>query len=423
MAAERDKAIALERQLVELTGSTEDVLRMHEERAKEERVELMRRQAARRMLSAGLARGFGAWLEFAGAKAYAMKRLRECGNRLKSPESALQWEAFTFWVTQAARARAQQERKAFMRKEAGLAADSEGLAKQLKRTIASYERQLEAAELEKYKALEAQEVELTGSVEDVMAMRAEREKEERIELLRRQAVRRMRNARVSGAWQCWLDLWGAKTYAMGRLQQAASRLKAPEVAEAFHWWVRLIEMEHERTEVKKLHQREKQLKTGVSAAEAAVQRAREEGARQVAAVREEMRIALERQLVELTGTTEEVLAMRRAQEKDERIEMLRRQSLRRMLHAGIAYGFLAWLELADARRYAIGRLREVGNKLRAPEKSKSFSWWAELVVIQKRAAELAKLEAETKSVEARLRRAKHENHKLEMVSAIWPLAL
>ena len=417
-AAEHEKEAALKRQLIELTGSAEDVLRMHEEREKEERIELMRRQAGRRILFADLARGLGAWLEFWRAKTYAVKRLRECANRLKSPESALKWEAFAFWATTAARERVQQQRRDHMRRESGLTNETQGLAQQLKETVAKYERLLAEAESEKYRALEAQEVELTGSAEQVLEMRSKREKEERVELLRRQSVRRMIHAGLNGAWQAWLELYEAKTYAMGRLQQAASRLKAPELADTFHWWARSIEIEREAAEFKRLHRREKQLATGVSAAQEAVQRAVEQGARQVAAVREEMRVALARQLTELTGTTEEVLKMREERDKEARIEMLHRQALRRMLHAGIAAGFAAWLELADAKRYAISRLREVGNRLRAPAKAESFGWWVQLVEARKRAAELARLEAETHSVEAQLRRSKHERHQLEMMKAL-----
>ena len=64
-----------------------------------------------------------------------------------------------------------------------------------------------------------------------------REKMERVELLRRQVGRRMMNAGLANGWAAWHELWSAKTYAMGRLQQAASRLKAPELARSFQWWL------------------------------------------------------------------------------------------------------------------------------------------------------------------------------------------
>ena len=44
-------------------------------------------------------------------------------------------------------------------------------------------------------------------------------KEERIELLRRQASRRILNRDISEAFCAWLELWEAKTYALDKLRQ------------------------------------------------------------------------------------------------------------------------------------------------------------------------------------------------------------
>ena len=46
-----------------LTGTAAERVAFLEAQAKEERVELLRRQIGRRMLNAGLARGFSAWTE------------------------------------------------------------------------------------------------------------------------------------------------------------------------------------------------------------------------------------------------------------------------------------------------------------------------------------------------------------------------
>ena len=61
---------------------------------KEERVEMMHRQSARRILNAGLTNAWSAWHEMWAAKTYAMERLRECANRLKAPELA---QAYSHW--------------------------------------------------------------------------------------------------------------------------------------------------------------------------------------------------------------------------------------------------------------------------------------------------------------------------------------
>ena len=97
---------ALERQLLELTGSADQVqapsssprarqvshqlilhlawlrlvlsaaqlMALQEEKEKEGRVELLRRQVTRRIMNSGISRGFTAWVELWEAKAYAIRR-------------------------------------------------------------------------------------------------------------------------------------------------------------------------------------------------------------------------------------------------------------------------------------------------------------------------------------------------------------
>ena len=58
---------------------------------------------------------------------------------------------------------------------------------------------------------------------------AAKEKEERVELLRRQIGRRMMNSSLTRGWSAWYDLWTAKSYALRRLREVANRLRKPEV--------------------------------------------------------------------------------------------------------------------------------------------------------------------------------------------------
>ena len=87
-------------------------------------------------------------------------------------------------------------------------------------------------------ALEKLRIELTGSAEEVAKLRAEQEKEARVELMRRQVARRMLFQGLANGWAAWFELYSAKTYAMNRLKEAANRLRKPDVAGAFAIWVR-----------------------------------------------------------------------------------------------------------------------------------------------------------------------------------------
>ena len=84
---------------------------------------------------------------------------------------------------------------------------------------------------------------LGGGAEEqaaLMEAQAAKEKEERVELLRRQIGRRMMNSSLTRGWSAWMELWQAKVYAMARLKQAGKRLRRPELGEAFELWIEVV---------------------------------------------------------------------------------------------------------------------------------------------------------------------------------------
>merc|ERR550514_763093 len=87
------------------------------------------------------------------------------------------------------------------------------------------------------------------------------------------------------------------------------------------------ELEEARGEIKKL-QRDIELKA-VKAAE-------------------EMRVALERQRVELSGDAESQRELLAVKEREARIDLLRRQFARRLVQRELSLGWGAWLEMYNA---------------------------------------------------------------------------
>ena len=71
---------------------------MLEAKAKEEHIELLRRQSVRRLLSRDLADGWSAWAEMWSAKRWSKDKLRECANRLHAPDLSNAWRAWMFEV-------------------------------------------------------------------------------------------------------------------------------------------------------------------------------------------------------------------------------------------------------------------------------------------------------------------------------------
>ena len=82
-------------QMKELKAEAAEKAAAEAAKAKEERVELMRRQATRRLLYADLAQGWSAWVEMWAARSDALQRLRQCGAKLHAPELSA---AFGVWV-------------------------------------------------------------------------------------------------------------------------------------------------------------------------------------------------------------------------------------------------------------------------------------------------------------------------------------
>ena len=94
------------------------------------------------------------------------------------------------------------------------------------------------------------------------------------------------------------------------------------------------------------------------------------------AAADDKRLALERQLISLTGSAEEIAAAKAAQEKEARVELYRRQVLKRVMNSGISRGWSAWAEYVASKTYAMNRLLDIGNRLHKPNLSGAFYQWA-----------------------------------------------
>ena len=373
-AAEEDKRVALERQMVELTGSAAQRAELMEARAREERIELLRRQTMRRMMNAGLLNAWNAWQELWSAKVYSLERLRQVANLLRAPAVS---SAFAFWGREA-----QKEREASI--AASAEASAAALAEQtrgrraLEAELSQVRRELAAAESERA-ALRAKVEEIDAVAATQIRARAELEQVERdarIELLKRQVARRMMSRGISLGFTAWVELWEAKTYAMQRLREVANKLRAPGMEAAFaSWsgWAREAKMQAQLVEAS---QRANELQAQQGSLESTLAKLRAEYDAKLRAAEEDKRVALERQMVELTGSAAQRAELMEARAREERIELLRRQTMRRMMNAGLLNAWNAWQELWSAKVYSLERLRQVANFFRAPQLANAFAFWA-----------------------------------------------
>ena len=262
------------------------------------------------------------------------------------------------------------------------------LEEQVAALRAEYDRKLAEAEESKQAALEQQQVELTGTAAQRAAMAEERAREERIEQLRRQTVRRMMNAGLLNAWNAWAEFWDAKTYALQRLREVANRLRSPALSSAFAFWARDTAARLSRRSALVHEEKAKGLERENTQLRDQLTTLRASSEEQLAALSAE-RLGLLARVAELSGNAADATSLLEAQEEKERasrVELLTRQIGRRMLYRDVSLGFTAWVELWEAKTYATERLRQVAARLRSPELSLAFSFWAEDAAALKEAA-------------------------------------
>jgi hypothetical protein len=414
-AVTADRA-ALRERVSALDGGVAEAERLREEelaKEKEERVELLRRQIGRRIMNQDITRGFTAWCELWEAKTYAMARLREVGNRFRSPELSVAFSWWSRYIEMLAQRKLERE---FQAKAVLLAGESERVGS-LEDELAQVRSEL-ARVVSERSTLREKISALDGGVAEAERMREEQleaAKQERIELLRRQVMRRMMNAGLASGWAAWHELWEAKTYAMARLREVGNRFRSPGIALAFGHWADRWESSFRAREMAELRAEAMGIAGEATTMQLQLAELRAEMERKLAAAAEEKRVALERQLVELTGSAEANAALEEQRAKEERVELLRRQIGRRIMNQDITRGFTAWCELWAAKTYAMARLREVGNKFKSPELADAFGHWSDTWAVEKREAQRAEMERLSKSLEAQLRRARHEAGQLELV--------
>ena len=227
---------------------------------------------------------------------------------------------------------------------------------ELQRVRDEYESRLDATSREWDKRLrsstsdvnataEARLAALKEDIENKAREKAERDKEERIKVLKQKSARRLLNAGLANGWSAWLQLWEAKTNAITRLREVANRLRKPEMSLAFFYLNRHRESARRMELARAAFKNEETLLSVRTELEDEIARLHAEMERKLALAEESKQRALELLRIELLGTTTQQVEALAAKEKEERIALLRRQSARRLLNAGLAHGWAAWIEV------------------------------------------------------------------------------
>ena len=204
----------------------------------------------------------------------------------------------------------------------------------------------------------------TADAEAQATLRAEQEKQRRIEQLTKKAGARIKNQGIMKGWSAWHALYEEQVAQRQMLASAGARLMRPKLAASFSHW-RTDWAEEAGALAAKGHKQLLAEQKELSAAlEAELRRVKEElGDERVAAGRaaalaaEHEKTALERLRAELSGSAEEQAAAREAAAKEKRVEELSKKAGARIKNQGIMRGWSAWQELYEemkAQRQMLG---------------------------------------------------------------------
>jgi hypothetical protein len=167
--------------------------------------------------------------------------------------------------------------------------------------------------------------------QDEVARREAKEKEARIELLRRQVARRMKNSDLARGFTAWNDLWKERTRVQQLLRQAAARLTKPALSHAYLVW-KLDWDEKVKADLKAAREEfESSLLTDKERLQIELQKMRDECERKLAS----LQLVHEQEMAEMRiaafGSAEEQARQRDLKEKEARIALYRRKVTRRII--------------------------------------------------------------------------------------------
>ena len=152
---------------------------------------------------------------------------------------------------------------------------------------------------------------------------------------------------MARGWQCWYEFWSGKTYAMQRLRGVGNRLRAPELQHAFKAWDGYVQKMYNTQRIRELRAQAGGEQAKAIGLAGQLEELRAEMRAKLAAAEEDKRAALQRQMVELTGSSAQQMAL--DEEKARERGRTGAPIARRMVHRDLASGWSAWVLLWKPR--------------------------------------------------------------------------
>ena len=218
-----------------------------------------------------------------------------------------------------------------------------------------------------------------ADLERKLAEQAEAERQERVEHLRRQAVRKVFKQGLSKGFNAWFAMFTDRKHKKQLLNHAAGRLCRPKLASGFHEWkamcaensqasVREKEKEELKAEVRKRKALEKEVESLKAEFQAELQAELYKAVSAAEAERKEQ----ERKWTEEAARLE--LEKAKAV-RDAKHTLIHEQALRRISQQGIAKGFAAWKDTFLERQRQRQLVQRASARLSKPALAGAFYEW------------------------------------------------
>ena len=376
------------------------------EAAREARVAHLQQSAARRMMQAGLTKGWQTWLDMYLEHQRHKRMLASAAGRLMKPALSAALSAWREdWGEE--RQRILEEGQRLMRAEA----EGRSLAQQA---------EIDAVRAEMAAALQAKDEELRKLEEEfgvgalsreqehakALAEQAEAAHEARVAHLQQMAAKRMMQAGLTKGWQTWLDMYLEHQRHKRMLASAAGRLMKPALSAALtHWrddWQ--AEQKAALEEGQRLLRAEAEGRSLAQQAE--IDAVRAEMAAALQAKDEQLQALAERSGMDILSQQQEAaraLAEALEAEKEKRVAHLQQMAVKRMMQAGLTKGWQTWLDMYLEHQRHQRMLASAAGRLMKPALSAALTHWRDDWQAEQKAAleegqRLLRAEAEGRSL-------------------------
>ena len=362
--------------------TAQEQMALAQERAKEERVTLMAKNATRRIKNQGLIKGWASWHGEWAAAARRRRMLAAAGARLAKPAvttAFAHWRAGWEGVEKEHLAQKKMSISQQLAQEQARSAALEASLHELRSEHSALSKEGRQG-TQKLKALEQKVAQMMNgqlSAEQQLAFATEQAKESRVQLIAESVLRRIVQRGLARGWTTWHGQWAGMLRRKRMLVAAGGRLQRPMLTAAlWSWrtgWADAMRERAGMSHVRLLKESESQK----GALVAQMRWLKAEHAQQLDAAAGQ-RARLEAKLRAAGVEVEDVqydAVRKEAERRERRIADMQQRAVRRISNQGVMRGWSRWHEEWYEKARQTRMLRSVASRLLRPKVALTLSTW------------------------------------------------